>query len=135
MHCMRRGFHPPPYPPFARGGKLASSGPFPPLRRGGCFECLCVVPGSSFTRLKTTLEKYCPQRFVWVHRTGISLSQRDDSHGHLPGSGDIVLISRTSPRIRVGPSEPPVRVLYDQWRFLVVRSGLMLQEEGLCPES
>src|SRR5271165_406248 len=46
----------PPLPPFARGGKSAASGLFPPLRRGGdtgvFFECLCVVPGSAFTRLK-----------------------------------------------------------------------------------
>ena len=47
-----------PRAPLARGGKSAASGLFPPLRRGdtgGCFECLCVVPGSASTRLKTAL--------------------------------------------------------------------------------
>src|SRR5208283_1318516 len=63
---------PPPCPPFARGGKTAASGLFSPLARGdtgGCFECLCVVPGSSSTRLKIALvHQAASRRQLRCHR-------------------------------------------------------------------
>ena len=56
MHCMRRGSHP-PYPTFARGGKVGVWS-FSPLAKGGHRGVLRVPPrctGSAPRRLKTAL--------------------------------------------------------------------------------